>query len=89
MAVLLKENAFCVDDFSFHYGKRAHWSILVKEMSECENSARPISDFIYTKNSARPGFDFIYTKNFALSGSDFIYTNRIYRKFFLRAARGL
>ena len=38
------------------------------------NSARPRSDFIYTKNSARPGSDYIYTKIAARPGSDFIYT---------------
>ena len=38
------------------------------------DSARPRSDFIYTKNSARPRSDFIYTKNSARPGSDYIYT---------------
>ena len=35
------------------------------------DSARPRSDFIYTKNSARPRSDFIYTKNSARPGSGF------------------
>ena len=43
-------------------------------MSENENSARPRSDFIYTKNSARPTSDCIYTKIAARPGSDCIYT---------------
>ena len=43
-------------------------------MSEIDYSARPRSDFIYTKNSARPGSDYIYTKIAARPGSDFLYT---------------
>ena len=35
------------------------------------DSARPRSDFIYTKNSARPRSDFLYTKNSARPGSGF------------------
>ena len=38
------------------------------------NSARPRSDFLYTKNSARPRSDFLYTKNAAPARFDFIYT---------------
>ena len=44
------------------------------------DSARPRSDFIYTKNSARPRSDFIYTKNFARPRSDFIYTKKPARR---------
>ena len=43
-------------------------------MSENENSARPRSDFSYTKNSARPRSDYIYTKIAARPEADFIYT---------------